>query len=270
MSARSVSGRGARALCWLALLLTIAPWCASGRDLESIRASGELHVGVSLFVPWAMQRRNDSLAGFEPEVAARVAMDLGVSPVYHVLDWDELLPALASDRIDVIIAGMTVTPARAKQVAFTKPYASSEIKAAVGSRGGDGPRSLEDLDNGAVRIGVVRQTVADTLVSKRFPRAKRVPFFDAGRLYDALLRGEVDVFFGSQPGPRFLALSHPGEIRLLPGPPLAVIHQAMAVPPRRTDLLAWLNRWIDDNSRSGWLGGVEDYWFESLEWKLGP
>lgn len=121
-----------------------------------------------------------------------------------------------------------------------------------------------------MRIGVVRQTVADTLVSKRFPRVKRVPFFDAGRLYDALLRGEVDVFFGSQPGPRFLALSHPGEIRLLPGPPLAVIHQAMAVPPTGTDRLAWPNRWIDDNTRSGWLGGVEDYWFESLDWKLGP
>lgn len=248
----------------LVLVLTLAP--ASARDLDAVRAAGELRIGVSLFTPWAMLRSDGSLAGFEPEVAARAALDLGVVPVFHVLDWDELIPALRADRIDAIVAGMTITPERMGQVAFTRPYGRSEIRAVINSRTLKGADTLAYLDAEGVRIGVVRDTVSDALVAGRLPRANRVPFFDVGRLHDALARDELDAYVGSEPGPRLVVSRHPGVLRELPGPPLRVTEQAMAVAPGSRALLRWLDAWIDQRARDGWLGEVRGYWFEGLEW----
>jgi ABC-type amino acid transport substrate-binding protein len=38
------------------------------------------------------------------------------------LAWEELIPALKGDRIDVIMSGMSVTPVRQHRVRFVQPY----------------------------------------------------------------------------------------------------------------------------------------------------
>ncbi len=84
------------------VLGTLVALPASSRTLDEIRQRGQLDIGIALFTPWAMIRSDGRPAGFEVEVAARVAMDMGVTPTFHLYDWDELIPALESNEIDVI------------------------------------------------------------------------------------------------------------------------------------------------------------------------
>jgi len=52
-----------------------------------------------------------------------VAHKAGYSCVKIIsMDFDALIPALQQGKIDVIAAGMTITPEREKVVAFTIPY----------------------------------------------------------------------------------------------------------------------------------------------------
>ncbi len=95
--------------------------------LDRIQKTGELRVGVSLFTPWTMKNTQGELVGFEMDVAKQLAKDMGVKPVFKVFDWDGILPALLKQKIDIIVAGMVVTPQRALKVNFTQPYASSGI-----------------------------------------------------------------------------------------------------------------------------------------------
>lgn len=68
----------------------------------------------------------DYADGYDVVIATRMADALG-RPVQIVkLDWDNLILSLKNNQIDAIIAGMTDTPEREKEVAFTSPYYTSE------------------------------------------------------------------------------------------------------------------------------------------------
>jgi putative lysine transport system substrate-binding protein len=68
----------------------------------------------------------DYADGYDVVIASKMADALG-RPVQIVkLDWDNLILSLQNNQIDAIIAGMTDTPEREEEVAFTSPYYTSE------------------------------------------------------------------------------------------------------------------------------------------------
>jgi len=85
------------------------------------------------------------------------------------MDVGSLIPALVSKKIDVAVSGISPTKARAKKVAFTKPY-YSEQNCVLFNRNKDILRSVNDLEGKmvAATLGVVQQN----LVEKYFKRYK--------------------------------------------------------------------------------------------------
>lgn len=65
--------------------------------------------------------------GYDVEMAKRVAEGLGRELVIVKTDWDGLLPALTSNTIDAIVAGMSPTPERLEAIDFTDFYYSSDL-----------------------------------------------------------------------------------------------------------------------------------------------
>lgn len=63
--------------------------------------------------------------GYDIRVAKTLAEDLGYKLRIKKLDWDGLQPSLDAKNIDVIIAGMTPTPDREKEISFSDPYYKS-------------------------------------------------------------------------------------------------------------------------------------------------
>ena len=60
--------------------------------------------------------------GYDVQIAKRVAEALGAEPVAVKLSFDGLIDALASNQIDVIIAGMAPTEERQQSIDFSDPY----------------------------------------------------------------------------------------------------------------------------------------------------
>ncbi|MBA1392478.1 transporter substrate-binding domain-containing protein [Lactobacillus sp. XV13L] len=65
------------------------------------------------------------VVGMDIEVGRKVARDLGVKLVVRTMDFDSLLVALETGKIDMVISGMDATPKRAKSVAFSHAYYKS-------------------------------------------------------------------------------------------------------------------------------------------------
>ena len=62
----------------------------------------------------------------EADIARGVGEEMKGAPIAFVeLAWEELIPALKGDRIDVIMSGMSVTPVRQHRVRFVQPYLAS-------------------------------------------------------------------------------------------------------------------------------------------------
>ncbi len=121
-----------------ALAVSTAMLLAAAAATESTASGDPFRVGMECnYAPfnWTTTTQNeftqpisdtDYADGYDVVIAARMADALG-RPVQIVkLDWDNLILSLQNNQIDAIIAGMTDTPEREQEVAFTSPYYTSE------------------------------------------------------------------------------------------------------------------------------------------------
>ncbi|MDE7480419.1 transporter substrate-binding domain-containing protein, partial [Streptococcus agalactiae] len=73
--------------------------------------------------------------GYDVQVAKKLAKKLNKKVVVVKTKWEGLVPALTSGKLDMIIAGMSPTEERKKEINFSKPYYISEPTLVVNAEG---------------------------------------------------------------------------------------------------------------------------------------
>lgn len=255
------------------IIALAAAWaaCSAGpsaaRDLQQVLNTDTLRVGVALFAPWASRRPDGELVGFEIDVAKQLAADLGVKAVFLTYDVERLVPALESGEIDLIAAGLAITPERALHLNFSAPYATTGIALATNVERTAAVQDLGALDDPAYTIAAVEGSVAGELARRVLPRAKLATFPSAAAASAALVAGEVHGYLDDEPVPTFLALEHPGVVDLPLAAPLLATRAGFGVAKGDPDFLAYLNAWITAHEDDTWLPTTTSYWFKSLSWQ---
>jgi polar amino acid transport system substrate-binding protein len=257
----------ARAAAIIVLATMVLAGEASARDLQEVLNTGTLRVGVTLFAPWAERGADGELLGFEVDVARQLAADMGVKAQLAAYDVDRLVPALEAGEIDLIAAGLTITPERALHVNFSQPYAESGIALATHVARTASVTDTGALDNQEFSIAAVEGSVGATLARRLWPRARVQTFTSVAAASEALLAGEVHGYVEDEPVPTFLALENPGVIDVPTGRPLLASRAGFAVGKGDPDFLAFLNAWIVAREADTWLPTTASYWFKSLRWR---
>jgi polar amino acid transport system substrate-binding protein len=252
---------------FLALLAAGVAHAAAARDLQQVLNTGTLRVGVVLYAPWAVRAANGELAGFEVDVAHQLATDMGVKAQIQTYDFAKLIPALESGEIDIIAAGLAITPERALHVNFSQPYAVSGISIAAQSQRTAAVARLEDLDKDSFRVAAVANSVAVDLAKRVLSHAQLSVFENVDAASAALVRGDVDAYLEDEPVPTFLALEHAATIDVPLDRPLLASRAGFAVNKGDPDFLAFLNAWITARETDTWLPTTTSYWFKSLRWR---
>lgn len=91
-------------------------------DLNESATGGTLTMGTETgFAPYEY-KEGEAIYGIDVEIAAAVAKKMNKKLVITDMDFDALIPALASSKIDIIAAGMTVTDERKQSVDFSDAY----------------------------------------------------------------------------------------------------------------------------------------------------
>jgi polar amino acid transport system substrate-binding protein len=240
---------------------------AQAATLQQVLNRSELRVGVTLAPPWAMRDDDGEYSGFEIEVARKLAADMGVELRFSRYEYDELVRALERGDIDIIIAGLTITPERALHVNFSQPYAVGGIGMATNVGATAEVERFEDLDDPAFAVAVIADSVAATLAERVLGSARIVPFRSTDQAADALVSGEVDVYLDEDPMPYFLELEHPGVVDVPLSSHLLETRAAFAVGKGDPDFVVLLNAWIEAREADTWLPTTHRYWFRSLQWQ---
>ena len=127
-----------RNLVCFSVCLCLLAGCGSGSDTSSDSDDSVLRVGMECnYAPfnWSTTTANDYTQkissvdyadGYDVVIATMLAEKIGRKVEIVKLDWDNLILSLNNNQIDCIIAGMTDTEAREKEVNFTSPYYESE------------------------------------------------------------------------------------------------------------------------------------------------
>ncbi|MGK4059403.1 ABC transporter substrate-binding protein/permease [Loigolactobacillus coryniformis] len=126
-------------MSWLMLVVTVsvallggfaqpshAATATTDDSLARVKEKGTLVMGTSPDYPpyeFLVNRGGkDRVVGMDVDIAKKIAKDLGVKLVIKQMDFDSLLVALETNKVDMVISGMSPTPARQKSVDFSKVY----------------------------------------------------------------------------------------------------------------------------------------------------
>src|SRR5579883_631899 len=95
--------------------------------VENIKARKKLRIGAFAHVPGYSYWNADSskMEGFEADLARLLTKELFGSENYAEfikISETEALESIKTDRIDIAICYLTITPSRTDQIDFTKPY----------------------------------------------------------------------------------------------------------------------------------------------------
>ncbi|WP_430536089.1 ABC transporter permease subunit [Listeria rocourtiae] len=155
---------------------SFSPVLAAEKDtsLADIQKTGRLVVGLSAdYPPYEFHKTikgKDTIVGFDISIAKKIAKDMGVTLDIKEMDFDSLLPALKTNKIDMIISGMSPTPERLKEVDFSNPYMTVQQKVVIRKADKDKFKTTNDFQGATV--GAQKQTTQEALAQDELTGAK--------------------------------------------------------------------------------------------------
>ena len=185
----------------IALMLTTA--CASA---EAFRVGLECN-----YAPFNWTQLDDSngaveigegmgyAGGYDIEIAKRIAEALGRELVVVKIEWDGLIPALQSNMIDAVIAGMSPTAERKNVVAFSDAYYNSDLVIVV-RKDSEYANATQLSDFSGARITGQLNTFHDTVIDQIEGVQHMTAMETFPAMIVALTSGVIDGYISERPG----------------------------------------------------------------------
>lgn len=248
----------------------IAPSAAQAQTvakskLYTIKERGKLIVGTgSTNPPWHFQDASGKLVGMDIDLAKLLAKGLfdDYEKVEFVLQGsDARIPSLVTDKVDIVVQWMTVTPGRAQQVDFTIPYYREGNGLLMLARGGK-YKNYEELKaaGSAVTVGGMQNVFLEEWIHKALPQAKVDAFDSPDSAMQALNARRIDASLQDQSAVRWLMQQAPGRF-VDSGFGWMPNSYASAVKPGDP---TWLN-WVNTAYKEAMVGVDFDYFAASYK-----
>ena len=231
------------AIALAALMLFAFAACGAPAEVEEAET---LVMGTNAaFPPYEMVDEAGNIIGIDAEIAAAVAEKIGMKLEIKDMAFDSLITAVSSGAIDVVLAGMTVTPERAESVNFSDSYATG-IQVVIVTED-SAIASIEDL--AGKKIGVQSGTTGDFYCSGDYGE-DAVARYDNGALaVQALQNGQVDcVVIDNEPAKAFVEANE--GLKIL-DTEFAVEDYAAAIAKENTELLDKFNTALSELKAEG-------------------
>ena len=245
---------------FLVALIFILHWLpgpALADDLDRIIEAGLVKIAVPQDLPPFGSVQDGQLKGYDVDVAKLLAADLGVRLELVPVTSVSRIPALLTERVDLVIANLGISPDRAKTVAFSSPYAP--FFSGVFGAPDLAVKSPADLQG--KKTAVTRDTIEDRELTKIAPQgAEIVHFDDNNATVSAFLSGKADLIATGNVVVATLLKQDPqrkieSKFRLKESP------AGIGVRRGEPELLNWLNVFVFHKKLSGDLDRLSRQWF---------
>lgn len=199
----------------LIALLLLAITCATAPRAQEARtlAAGTLRIGTYFVNPPFEFVSKGKNVGFEVDLMDEVAARLSLRPVYVDTTWEKILQQMQDKQYDCIVGGITITPERARTLAWSAPYMTTTLSLVVDSGNSPDIRGFADLREASVGLqaATTDYDVAVTLKKKGEIGSIKVYAFD--RIDDAMVdlaAGRITAVMKVFPVAAYLARQIPG------------------------------------------------------------
>lgn len=191
----------------LVLIVVLLPT----RNLLANNEKKVLRVGMEVaYAPFNFSQNDDSNGavpvegtqefanGYDVQIAKRIADELGMDLVIVKTEWDGLLPAVQSGKIDAIIAGMSPTPERKEVLDFTENYYETELVLVTTKDSKYAEAKTLDQLSGA-KIVAQLNTFHDTVIDQISGVIHETAMADFPAMRVAVQSGKIDAYVAERP-----------------------------------------------------------------------
>lgn len=209
-------------------------------------------MGTNAAFPPYEYYEGDTVVGIDAEIAQAIAEKLGLSLEIVDMDFNSIITAVQSGKVDVGIAGMTVEPDRLENVDFTDSYATG-VQVVIVTEDSD-IASVDDLEGKL--IGTQEGTTGWSYCSEDYGDDMVIPYTNGATAVQALLDGKVDcVVIDQQPALSFVEANE--GLKILETE-YAVEDYAIAVSKDNTALRDAINTALNELIEDGTVQGILD------------
>lgn len=153
--------------------------------------------------------QSEKIVGIDAEVAAAIADKLGMKLVIEDMEFGSIIAAVTSGKVDMGMAGMTVTDERKESVDFSTTYATGIQSIIVKA---DSPiKTVDDLyaEGAKYVVGTQQDTTGDIYSTDDFGDERVQRFNKGADAVQALITGKVDlVIIDNEPAKAFIAANN--------------------------------------------------------------
>ena len=202
------------------------------------------------------------LEGFEVDLIAALAGEIGLVPRFQQGQWDHLLENLRRGDMDVVINGYEWSPDRAESFLATRPYYLYELQ--VIAREADGFASWSDvLERGRgggrrPRVAVLAGSMAERFARKAGDRVEVITLPGTIEALRGLEQGRFEATVQDLPAARFYRPEFP-DLALV-GPPMERGEYVLYIRPGHEALRDAIDRAILALGDSGELRRIYEHW----------
>lgn len=166
---------------------------ASGSHLERIKAAKVIRIGIkSDSPPFCFQDKEGNPQGFDVDIGFRLARALDVQPLFVTIKSSERIDRLKKGDVDVVIATLTATRRRAKEIDFSIPYYQDQQMLLV--KASSPIQSYRDLSG--KKIAVASNTTSIDNIKIVAPDAQVTAVDSVAAAFEKLSKDEVDGITG--------------------------------------------------------------------------
>jgi polar amino acid transport system substrate-binding protein len=249
----------------LALALFLNSSAPAGPVLDRILKKGELAIGTTgTQPPLTVTTRDGQVIGLDADIGALIAAGMGVKVRFVKMLFSELIPALETGKVDMILSGMTMTSERNLKVAFVGPYYVSG-KGILSKAKTVAALEKDGLDNPKFKVAALRGSTSQAFVETVTPQAKVVPAGSYDEALDLLFQDKIDALVADYPFCLYGMARYADKGLAVRGGRLTF--EPLGIGVREDALLInWLDNFVKVIAGTGDLTKLYDRWLTDTAW----
>jgi cystine transport system substrate-binding protein len=231
-------------------------------SLSAIQDKGEITIGImGTYAPYNFMNKNQEYDGFDVDIAKELAKRLGVEPKFVAQDFSGLIPGLQKGKFDVLVSQVTITEDRKKQIDFTEPYITNDVRVIV-KEDNTTIQSVNDFKGKKIAVGLGTNDEA-FLRNDLMPKVgdfKINTYDDVITTLKDLDAGRADATINNVYALKPIIDENGFKVKAV-GEPIKSDIAAVAVKKGNTDLVNNLNKALDDIKKDGTYKKIFIKWF---------
>jgi len=228
---------------------------------------GTLRVGMDpTYMPFEMTNKRGEIIGFEVDLLKAMAKAMGVKLELVSTSYDGIIPALLTDKFDMIGSGMTLTQERNLRVNFSDPFIVVGQTLLIRKELQGKIQSYKDLNDAQYRITSKIGTTGEMVAKKLIAKAQYHGFDNEQEAVMDVVNGKADAFIYDAPY-NVVAVNKAGAGKLVfLDQPFTFEPLAWAIRKGDQDTLNWFNNYLRQIKGDGSYDRLYKKWFESTAW----